>query len=336
MSNQMPVVGGIHHVTAVASSAQTNLDFYVGVLGMRLVKMTVNFDDPGAYHLYYGDGAGTTGTALTFFHYPDGRRATVGCGAVSEIGFEVPIGAAGYWRERLTRAGFPPLDESVVGNQRRLLFADPDGILLQMVETESLRPYVPVPESDVPGDFEIRGIASATAPVRADRADETATAAVLRDLLGFTAAEYENGLTRYRSTAGPNADFGTFDLVATEDPSQARGGHGSVHHIAFRTSDDDSHALILDRVRRAGLAASGILDRTYFRSIYFREPGGILVEIATNQPGFDVDEPVEELGTGLMLPMWLEPQRKLIERALPPLVAPLKVGDRRAPAREAR
>lgn len=332
----MPLVGGIHHVTAIASSAQTNLDFYVGVLGMRLIKMTVNFDDPGTYHLYYGDGAGTTGTALTFFPYPDGRQARTGLGAVSEIGFEVPVGACGYWRERLTRAGFPPLSESVAGSQRQLLFADPDGILLKMVETESLRPYVPVPETDVPGDFEIRGIASVTAPVRADRAEDTGTAAVLRDLLGLAPTEYDEGLTRYKSIAGNGLDFGTFDLVASEDSPSATSGHGSVHHIAFRTPDDDSHAAILDRVRRAGLAASGILDRTYFRSIYFREPGGVLIEIATDQPGFDVDEPVEEFGTRLMLPIWLESQRKLIERALPPLVAPLKVGDRQAPAKRAR
>lgn len=336
MITKAPVIGGIHHSTAVASTAQSNLDFYVGVLGMRLVKMTVNFDDPSAYHLYYGDGVGTPGSVLTFFSCPGGGPGQIGRGAVSEIGFEVPIGAVGFWRGRLEKAGFPPVGESTVGQERNLHFADPDGLLLKLVETESPRPYAPVPGTDVPADFEIRGIASVSATVRSRSADETGTAAVLRDLLGFSATELGDGQARYRSTAGFGLGFGSFDLVAREDAPSARSGYGSVHHVAFRTPDDESQSEILDRVRKAGFSVSGIFDRTYFRSVYFREPGGVLIEIATDQPGFDVDEPVEELGTRLMLPIWLESQRKLIERALPPLVAPLRFGDRLRPGDAAR
>jgi glyoxalase family protein len=316
--NTQPSAGGspllgIHHITALASDPQRNVDFYVRVLGLRLVKRTVNFDAPDVYHFYYGDESGTPGTILTFFPFQDAGRGTRGAGEIGAVVFHLRSSARDYWIHRLSRHGI-----SFQGPVRRfgeevLTFEDPDGLSIDFVFTERERAGQPWADGPVPPEHSIRGLAGATLLLR----ESSQTEAMLLTVLGFQPAGSEGQRTRFLLGSGDRA--GIIDLVADPKALPARQGAGSIHHIAWRTPGYDNQAEWQNRIAEAGHSVTDIVDRQYFRSIYFHEPGGVLFEIATDQPGFTVDESKETLGTTLKLPSWLEPHRGQLERVLPPI-----------------
>lgn len=303
---------GLHHVTAFASDAQRHVDFHTQVLGLRLVKLTVNFDDPTTYHTYFGDAVGTPGSVLTFFPIPGMPRGTPGAGETAATAFSIPVGASEFWAGRLTRLGVSFQSSKRFGSPV-LAFSDTEGMAFELIETDKLpKAYQPNPLTDVPPEHAIRSFHSVT--LRSRRADQTGQ--VLTELLGFRQVGVEGERTRYASvdeTAGGRV----VDVIASDLPL-ARQGSGSVHHIAFRSSAEN-HLRFLERVSQAGLRITPPQERCYFRSLYFREPGGVLFEIATDDPGFTVDESPEGLGSGLKLPPWLEKHRKEIESGLVPL-----------------
>ena len=303
---------GIHHITAIAGNAQSNVDFYTGLLGLRLVKITVNFDDPGTYHLYYGDGAGTAGTILTFFVWPGARRGRQGNTQVTETSFAVPPGSLPFWRDRLAAIG-APFGIGKRFDQQVLTLADPDGLSLALIETAVLDAARTWEGADVPLDFAIRGFHSATL----SETGYERTAALLTGTMDFHAVGQEHDRFRYEVDCGGASR--TVDLIRAPAGKEGRVAAGTVHHIAWRTADEVQQHEWLGQLAGLGYRVSPIMDRVYFHSIYFREPGGILFEIATDTPGFAVDEPLKSLGAGLRLPSWLEAQRRQIELVLPPI-----------------
>jgi glyoxalase family protein len=310
-------LSGIHHITAIAGDPQRNLDFYTGVLGLRLVKLTVNFDDPGTYHFYYGDGLGRPGTILTFFPFAGARPGRRGTGQLANTAFSVPADSLPYWAERLASHGVAVDRAAPRLGEEALSFADPDGLALELVATGGDdRPGWP--EGAVPAKHAIRGLHGGTIWV----ADPAPSARLLIETLGFRLAGEEGARTRYAvGGGGPGA---VIDIVSRPDLSPGVVSAGTVHHIAWRTPDDDQQRLWLAQLAGAGLHVTPVQDRQYFHSIYFREPGGVLYEIATDPPGFATDEPVDGLGAALKLPPWLESRRAAIERILPPLRLPAK------------
>jgi glyoxalase family protein len=290
---------GIHHITAIASDPQRNHDFYTKVLGLRLVKKTVNFDDPGSYHLYFGDRVGSPGTILTFFPWPGAHKGRQGAGSQTATTFAIPIGSMQTWKDRLASHKVDLLGEETRFGQTVLRFTDHDGMGLELIEA--------APASSDPA---IVGFHSATLTVRA----LDATARTLVDRLGFTQQAIEGSRTRFKAAG----DFASVvDVVVDATGPASRSGAGIVHHIAYRAADDAHHAKFLDDVAAAGHNVSPVMDRNYFHSIYFREPGGVLFEIATDNPGFAVDESVDTLGTALKLPEQYEAYRAKIEAHLP-------------------
>ncbi len=300
---------GIHHVTAYAGAAQRNLDFYTAVLGLRLVKKTVNFDDPGTYHLYYGDETGRPGTILTFFPFNHAAPGRVGVGETGETAFRVPRAAIGWWAHRLIAKGVMHDALVQVFGEPVLRFRDPDGMALALVGVDGEEAgWV---GGGVPAEHAIRGFHGVT--LLLDRAEPTA--AILTDVFGFSETGREGSSLRFASGAGLG---GVVTLRAVGEFLRGRPGAGSVHHIAFRAADDAAQGAMVQRLtEKHGLAVTEQRDRQYFRSVYFREPGGVLFEIATDIPGFTIDEPMEALGRALKLPAFLEPQRARIEAALP-------------------
>lgn len=303
---------GIHHVTAIAGGAQGNLDFYTRTLGLRLVKKTVNFDDPGTYHFYYGDTAGTPGTILTFFpwaHTPQGRA---GIGELQETVFRAPLGAIGFWSQRLLPYG---VERTERFGETLLTFRDPDGMRLAIAGLAGIEKEAAWSNSEIAADQALRGFHSVSLML----ADSAPTGAILSDVFGFAEAAREGNITRYRAEGTPLG--GIVDLQAVGGFLPARQGRGSVHHLAFRAADDATEFAMAEKLAKGyGIPTTEQKDRDYFRSIYFREPGGVLFEIATDIPGFAVDEPADKLGTALKLPRFLQPHRAQIERALPELV----------------
>jgi glyoxalase family protein len=304
---------GLHHITAIASNPATNLKFYTEVLGLRFVKKSVNQDDPGTYHLYYGDNVGSPGTALTFFPWIGLRRGRPGTGQAYATGFSVPAGSFEFWRGRM--ASFDVVTHPIETrfNERVLPFEDPDGLRLELVFTAESDARTPAPSKDVPREHAIRGFHSSTLAL----VDSRATAGLLVSTMGYRLHAQDDHRTRYTTgTGGP----GTYVDLLT-DPELPRGlnGAGTVHHIAFRVEDDAAQVQAHDLLAARGLDVSPVIDRAYFKSIYYREPAGVLFEIATDQPGFAIDEPVETLGQKLSLPPRLEPHRAAIEAALPKL-----------------
>ncbi|MGM9321618.1 VOC family protein [Deinococcus aquaticus] len=306
-------VQGLHHLTVMASDPQRNVDFYTQVLGQRLVKVTVNFDDPGTYHLYYGDQTGQPGTIMTHFPWPGAQRGVRGNGEVVALAYSVPAASHTYWQERLAQHGLSPTASTRFG-QPVLTFEDPDGTWIELAFDDGV-PVQPWPASPVPADHELRGFHSVTAWVR----DTDAVRQLLVGQLGFTEvgteADPQGPRTRFR---GSGDGMGLFvDVV--ERPGQPRGtfGAGSVHHVALRTRDDAEQEAYMASLSAAGYRPTPVQDRQYFHSIYFREPNGVLFEIATDAPGFPDDEAVEELGRHLKLPAWFEPQRAQIEAHVP-------------------
>jgi glyoxalase family protein len=307
-------VQGIHHVTALASDPQKNVDFYTGVLGLRLVKKTVNFDAPDVYHLYYGDEIGHAGTILTFFPFPDASPGKRGTGEISAVAFLVPPPSLDFWAEHLSRHGVRFDGPFSRFGERFVSFEDPEGMNIELVfsgggETGD-RPWE---GSAIPGESAIRRIAGVTLLLR----DGGPTGELLTGTLGLRAAGSDGERTRFN--AGEGAAESAIDILTSPGTPRGTQSAGSVHHIAWRTPNGEEQQKWRQKIQEAGLFVTDVLDRSYFQSIYFREPGEVLFEIATDPPGFTVDETPAELGTQLKLPPWLEPGRPGIERVLPPV-----------------
>jgi glyoxalase family protein len=311
-------VHGIHHVTAVAGDAQQNLNFYVGVLGMRMVKNTVNQDAPHIYHLFYADGAGTPGTDITFFPWPDiaPTPGRVGIGLTVEVPFAIPQGSMPYWRERLTMAGVQHGDIETRFSEPTLPFSDPDGLRLALVETANPRQVVPWDDSPVPAEHQVRGMHY----VRMWQRELAPTRQLLTEQMGFRLLGTEDGWHRYGVEGGGSGKC----IDIKELPNERRGvvGAGTVHHVAWRMTDDSEEMALHDAVEAVGLHPTPQIDRFWFRSVYFKEPGGALFELATDGPGFDRDEDQAHLGEQLILAPWLEQRRAEIEAVLTPLELP--------------
>ena len=311
-------VNGLHHVTAISGPAQENLDFYAGLLGMRLVKKSVNQDDPGTYHLFYADAEGHPGTDLTFFPWAHMAPPRPGHGLASEVALAVPPGSADFWGKRLERYGVASGKLETRFGETALPLRDPHGMSVALVESDSAlaRPFTPWEASPVPVEHQIRGLHGARVRER-DLAEVTG---FLADALGFRHSATEGSWHRY--TVGDGGS-GTF-LDIAESPGEPRGawGVGAIHHLAWRVDDDVHQLEVREQVAEAA-QPTPVIDRFWFRSVYFREPGGVLFELATDGPGFAVDEAPERLGETLVLPPWLEPRRGEIEAVLPALRGPL-------------
>lgn len=307
---------GLHHVTSIASDPQRNVDFYTEVLGLRLVKRTVNFDDKYTYHLYYGDEVGTPGTVLTFFPFESARQGRIGRGQTSATAFVIPEGSVDYWVDRLESKAVDVdtphtrFDETVVP------FRDHDGQPLELVTgTSAIEPWADGP---VPADKAIRGFHSVTL----DSLNPEQTSTVL-ETVGYESTAQNGDRTRYK-TAGTRASV--IDVLARPDALRGQPGAGTVHHVAFRTPDTQTQAEWREPLSEIGLRVTPQKDRQYFKSIYFREPGGILFEIATEGPGFTRDESAADLGTELTLPPWLESDRTMLEDRLPEIETAITTG----------
>ncbi len=317
-------IAGIHHVTAIASDPQRNVDFYTEILGLRLVKRTVNFDDPGAYHLYFGDETGSPGSILTFFAWPMAGRGQAGVGQVEVTSFSVPEGSLNYWEQRLLSASIPVERSGKRFDEEILTFADPDGLRLELVAHSkadtAARPWKDV---SVPVEQAIRGFYSVTLCEQGYEA----TARVL-ETMGFRKTG-ERG-NRFRFDVGDGGAGAHVDVLCASEAAYGRAAVGTVHHVAWRVADDNSQLSWRKVLVGKHLNVTPVIDRCYFHSIYFREPGGVLFELATDPPGFTADEPVDKLGESLKLPPWLESSRKRIERALPPIQLHKAVKEARA------
>jgi glyoxalase family protein len=315
---------GIHHITAIAGDPQRNLDFYTEALGLRLVKRTVNFDDPGSYHFYFGDNIGSPGTIMTFFPWPGARRGARGSGQVTTVSFAVPRNSMAFWKERLRATHV--ITEQIEGRFgcNALRFLDPDGLQLEItvipsnVEGSSRETFKVTSTGSldfardvgVPSERAIRGFAAPTLEVR----NPEKTEKLLTENLGFEFVAEENSRRRFRSSdSNASAEI---DLVSSE-AGFGQIAAGTVHHIAFRAADDDEQLKVREQLAARGLNVTPVIDRQYFHSIYFREPNGILFEIATDGPGFLIDEPADALGETLKLPPIYESKRNEIERVLP-------------------
>jgi len=307
---------GVHHVTAIASDPQRNMNFYVGVLGLRLVKVTVNFDEPTTYHLYYGDELGHPGTILTFFAWPGGPNGRIGTGQLTATSFSIPETAISFWMDRLKNHSVPFQGPIARFNEQVLSFLDPDGLHLELVATQNGQLERVWKNGPVPPEYGLRGFHN----VALSEASPERTSSLLTETMGFRQVGKVG--TRHRFEVGEGGAGAIVDILT--EPGAIRGivSVGSVHHVAWRTPEDEEQKAWREQLVEAGMSVTPIIDRKYFHSIYYREPGGVLFEIATDPPGFAVDEPVQDLGGRLMLPTWLEPHRSEIEKALPPLTLP--------------
>jgi glyoxalase family protein len=320
-------VFGIHHVTAITGDPQRNIDFYANILGLRFVKLTVNQDDPTSYHLYYGDEVGHPGTILTFFNWPNISKGQRGRSEVAAISFLIPEDSIRYWIDRLKqkkiefRGPYKRFE-----NEQVITFNDPEGLELELAAHKSSkdRDASVWKEGPIPIENAIRGFYSVTL----SEGGYERTASVLIDELGFVSTQQDGSRFRYEipiEYAREEENIGganIVDVLCLSYTQQAIIGIGSVHHVAYRTPSDKQQQVLRQSLVRAGLNATPVIDRFYFHSVYFQEPGGILFEIATNPPGFTIDEKVEELGTHLVLPPWLEPDRKSLEKILPKVNLP--------------
>lgn len=311
---------GIHHITAICGDPQRNIDFYVGLLGLRLVKKTVNFDDPGSYHLYYGDGLGSPGTIMTFFALVLSPMATAkagqGTGQITATPFWIPEASVDFWVDRLAAAAVDFHGPETRFGETVISLLDPDGLPLELVGRAGGTLRAPWEKGPVPTEHAIRGFAGATLSL----AGYERTARLLTDTMGFRETGSESA--RFRFQAGEGKDAAMIDLLCQPEGDPGRMGIGAVHHIAWRTPSREQQEQWRRALADAGFDVTPVLDRNYFESVYFREPGGVLFEIATDPPGFTVDEEPEELGSHLKLPPWLEPRRESIEARLPEVRVP--------------
>ena len=311
---------GIHHVTAIASDPQRNLDFYSGVLGMRLVKRTVNFDDPTTYHFYFGDSDGTPGSILTFFPWPGSRRGRQGAGQVAVTSFSILPSAVGFWIERFIRHHVEfEHPKTRFDEERVITFKDPDGLMGELVAHPGAEARQGSGTASVPNEHSIRGIYSVT--LWQESCDLTGK--LLVESLGFEPVREQASIFRY--AAKDRGGGSIVDLRCVPGLWAGTLGAGTVHHVAFRAPDDAAQLDARNELVAKGFNVTPQIDRDYFRSIYFREPGRVLFEIATDSPGFSVDEPPDKLGQSLKLPAWLEPRRFEIEALLPNIRPPMEI-----------
>lgn len=303
---------GLHHITAIADNAKRNFDFYTQVLGLRLVKKTVNFDDPGTYHFYFGNEYGTPGTILTFFPWEGIGKGANGSGLATHIGYSVPKGSLEFWKNHLQKHNVS-VEEGEVFGEKMISFKDPDGLQLQFIEpgTEDHRKVWTT--EDIKSENALKGFHNVTLTLK--KADPTIK--VLTDILGYDLLKQEGERYRFATDAIDTANF--IDIIENNAIPVGRNAAGTNHHIAFRVENDQILMEYREKVMAAGLSITPKIDRDYFYSLYFREPGGVLFEIATDNPGFTVDEPLEELGTHLRLPKQHEGLRTKIEEVLPKL-----------------
>lgn len=311
----MDGVTGLHHVTCIAGDPQENLDFYAGVLGMRLVKRSVNQDDPGTYHLFYADALGSPGTDLTFFPWPHLPRAREGVGMAVEVQLAIPAGSLSYWIERLQRYGTPVRGVEVRFGERCLRVDDPHGLPLALVEVEGRR-SAPWQDSSVPQEYQVCGLHGA----RVWEQSLARTERFLEAGLGFRRVGEEDGWVRF--AAGPGGSGCLLEVKEKPLVAEGRWGVGGVHHLAWRVRDEAHQREVQHQMAWMGCNPTPVIDRFWFKSVYFREPGGVLFELATDGPGFAVDEHPDRLGTTLVLPPWLEAYRGAIETRLPGLRYP--------------
>lgn len=305
-------ITGIHHVTAIASDPQRNIDFYAGLLGLRMVKKTVNFDDPTAYHLYYGDEAGSPGSIVTFFYWPGMEaQGRVGAGQTTALVFSAPAGSLDYWSERLTKHGVAVKRQQRFGEEV-LTLLDPDRIPVELVEVadDSRQGWA---GAGVPVEHALRGLHTAELTVR----HATPTEALLAMEMGFRLVKRDGNRARFE--AGPGGSGHYADVIGLAGSPSGTGGVGTIHHIAWSVPDDATELAKKEVLLKSGYAVSPVMDRDYFHSIYYREKGGILFEIATETPGFAVDEAPGALGMSLRVPKQFAPVRDQIEAMLPPV-----------------
>lgn len=306
-------MSGIHHVTAICGKPARNLEFYTRTLGLRFVKKTVNFDDPATYHLYYGDEVGRPGTILTFFARERAAPGQAGVGLTYQTAFRVPVGSIGYWTHRFIEKGVASEPPERRFGEPVLAFTDADGMKLALVGVSGAEVEPAWSSGDIPLEHAIRGFHGVTLMLE----NVARTGAVLTGVLGFQEVGREGAYVRFRATETAGC---VVDIREAQEFLQGGMGRGSVHHIAFRAADDREQAEMARKLREShGLEPTGQKDRQYFRSVYFHEPGGVLFEIATDEPGFAVDEPVASLGSELKLPQFLEARRAEIEAILPPI-----------------
>jgi glyoxalase family protein len=313
----MERVNGLHHITAISGPAQENLDFYGGALGMRLVKKSVNQDDPGTYHLFYADADGSPGTDLTFFPWDHLAPPRMGHGLATEVSLEIPAGSMDYWVNRLGKRAVRTDAILTRFGDTMLPLADPHGLRLALVESGSPRPrgFTAWDESPVPAEYQVRGLYGAQVWER----DAGRTAAFITSVLGFAQLGEDDGAVRY----GFEGAAGVVDVRQRPDVPRGAWGVGSVHHLAWRVDDDRQQLAVRSQIEAAGIGATPVIDRFWFKSVYFKEPGGVLFEVATDGPGFAVDEDPAHLGEALVLPPWLEAYRERIESTLPALRTPV-------------
>lgn len=306
-------ITGLHHITAIAGNAKVNYDFYTRVLGLRLIKKTVNFDDPKTYHLYYGDETGSAGTILTFFPWEGIASGRRGARQATEIGYSVPEGSLDFWQERLEKNNVIYNKKSEKFGEEYLTFLDPDGLKFELTVAKNKDNRKPWLTSDITAENAILGFHNVT--ITSNKIEKTAE--VLTEVFGYKLSEKQ--VNRSRFTVDTVAQANIVDLV--EAPGEIAGhvAGGSVHHVAFRVKDEETLMYYRDKIAAMGLSITEKIDRNYFYSLYFREPGGVLFELATENPGFMVDEPQDELGTHLKLPLQYESKRSELESILPKL-----------------
>lgn len=302
------LINGIHHVTAMADDPQKNVDFYTGVLGLRLVKKTINFDAPDVYHFYYGDEAGSPGSILTFFPFSGITRGRKGKGQMTVTGFSIPQNSISYWLTRLAHLGITYEEAQDRFNETYIYLEDPDGLGLELVANDQDKRNG-FTYGHIPLEHSIRGFYHATLSLEGYER----TGGLLTKSMEHRLVEEKGNRFRYSAGNGPGSYI---DLLCEPDSLRGLSGGGTVHHIAFSTDTDENQKQMQEKLRRAGRDVTPVLDRQYFHSVYFREPGGILFEIATNQPGFAIDEEPAHLGETIKLPSWYEPKRAVIEKGL--------------------
>jgi glyoxalase family protein len=302
-------------VTCITGDVQKCVDFYVSVLGLRFVKKSINQDLPDTYHIYFGDRVGSPGTAMTFFGWPTWPKRKTGSGQVTTVAFSVPQGSLDFWNNRLRNLGVHASHTNRFGTDA-VVVTDPDSIELELVAQPSNQPWVPWPDGPVAAEHAIRGFHSVTMTV----AKATATSDLLAETMGFRKADHEGSCTRFET--GQGGPHSILDVVESPDAPEGVESIGTVHHVAWRATDAADQAEWREVLVKAGRSVTPVIDRYYFKSIYSREPGGVLFEIATDGPGFTVDETVESLGSSLSLPPWFQVRRDRLDETLPPIVVP--------------
>lgn len=304
-------IKGLHHITAIAGNAQRNLDFYTQVLGLRLIKRTVNFDDPTTYHFYFADRIGTPGNILTFFPWDNIGRGKIGTGMPTHIGYAVPEGSLAFWKDRFANNNIIHQDVNTKFGEEYLSFEDPDGLLIELIipSVTDNRKGWETPE--ITNDVSLKGFHSITLTLD----NITATAGILTEVFGYTLVKQEANRFRFMTDSIDNANM--VDLLEIPHLAPGHTAAGTNHHVAFRVKDEDVLMRYRDKIASRGLYITPKINRDYFFSLYFREPGGVLFELATENPGFTIDESIGDLGMHLMLPKQYEPSRKEIEDALP-------------------